>query len=168
MWTRGKSPYAVFLRAGIWRAALVCFGTHRSSLPKPALPPRTCARTKWWFATPVITGGEFAHKGSFDNLLGADADAARRAEVSLEQHVTQDTPPAFLWHTYTDPGVPVENTMLFAMALRRAGVPFESHIYSVGGHGLSLANELTENTAGAGVQAECTGWVDLAAGWLRR
>ncbi len=54
------------------------------------------------------------------------------------------------------------------MALRRAGVPFESHIYSVGGHGLSLANELTENTAGAGVQAECTGWVDLAAGWLRR
>lgn len=117
---------------------------------------------------PVITGGEFAHKGSFDNLLGADADAARRAEVSLEQHVTQDTPPAFLWHTYTDPGVPVENTMLFAMALRRAGVPFESHIYSVGGHGLSLANELTENTAGAGVQAECTGWVDLAAGWLRR
>lgn len=58
--------------------------------------------------------------------------------------------------------------MLFAMALRRAGVPFESHIYSVGGHGLSLANELTENTAGAGVQAECTGWVDLAAGWLRR
>ena len=57
-------------------------------------------------------------KGSFDNLLGADADAARRAEVSLEQHVTQDTPPAFLWHTYTDPGVPVENTMLFAMALR--------------------------------------------------
>ena len=99
---------------------------------------------------------------------GADADAARRAEVSLEQHVTQDTPPAFLWHTYTDPGVPVENTMLFAMALRRAGVPFESHIYSVGGHGLSLANELTENTAGAGVQAECTGWVDLAAGWLRR
>ena len=82
--------------------------------------------------------------------------------------MTQDTPPTFLWHTYTDPGVPVENTMLFAMALRRAGVPFESHIYSVGGHGLSLANELTENTAGAGVQAECTGWVDLAAGWLRR
>lgn len=132
------------------------------------LAPQDMRPDKMVLCYPVITGGEFAHKGSFDNLLGADADAARRAEVSLEQHVTQDTPPAFLWHTYTDPGVPVENTMLFAMALRRAGVPFESHIYSVGGHGLSLANELTENTAGAGVQAECTGWVDLAAGWLRR
>ena len=132
------------------------------------LVPQDMRPDKMVLCYPVITGGEFAHKGSFDNLLGADADAARRAEVSLEQHVTQDTPPAFLWHTYTDPGVPVENTMLFAMALRRAGVPFESHIYSVGGHGLSLANELTENTAGAGVQAECTGWVDLAAGWLRR
>lgn len=132
------------------------------------LVPQDMRPDKMVLCYPVITGGEFAHKGSFDNLLGADADAARRAEVSLEQHVTQDTPPAFLWHTYTDPGVPVENTMLFAMALRRAGVPFESHIYSVGGHGLSLANELTENTAGAGVQAECTGWVELAAGWLRR
>ncbi len=110
---------------------------------------------------------EFAHKGSFDNLLGADADAARRAEVSLEQHVTQDTPPAFLWHTYTDPGVPVENTMLFAMAL-----PVRANRLSPTYRGRAaawrLANELTENTAGAGVQAECTGWVDLAAGWLRR
>ena len=90
------------------------------------LAPQDMRPDKMVLCYPVITGGEFAHKGSFDNLLGADADAARRAEVSLEQHVTQDTPPAFLWHTYTDPGVPVENTMLFAMALRRAGVPFES------------------------------------------
>ena len=77
------------------------------------LAPQDMRPDKMVLCYPVITGGEFAHKGSFDNLLGADADAARRAEVSLEQHVTQDTPPAFLWHTYTDPGVPVENTMLF-------------------------------------------------------
>ena len=120
------------------------------------------------FLTHIRPERRFEDLEALRRQIAADADAARRAEVSLEQHVTQDTPPAFLWHTYTDPGVPVENTMLFAMALRRAGVPFESHIYSVGGHGLSLANELTENTAGAGVQAECTGWVDLAAGWLRR
>jgi acetyl esterase/lipase len=85
------------------------------------LAPQDMRPDKMVLCYPVITGGEFAHKGSFDNLLGADADAARRAEVSLEQHVTQDTPPAFLWHTYTDPGVPVENTMLFAMALRPCG-----------------------------------------------
>ena len=63
-----------------------------------------------------------------------------------------------------------------AVAWVRAGAA-ENHVdprqisvcgFSAGGHGLSLANELTENTAGAGVQAECTGWVDLAAGWLRR
>lgn len=62
------------------------------------LAPQDMRPDKMVLCYPVITGGEFAHKGSFDNLLGADADAARRAEVSLEQHVTQDTPPAFLWH----------------------------------------------------------------------
>ena len=132
------------------------------------LVPQDMRPDKMVLCYPVITGGEFAHKGSFDNLLGADADAARRAEVSLEQHVTQDTPPAFLWHTYTDPGVPVENTMLFAMALRRAGVPFESHIYSVGGHGLCLATRETENMTGDNVQKECAGWFDLMVSWLER
>lgn len=132
------------------------------------LAPEQMRPNKMVLCYPVITGGAFAHKGSFDNLLGADADDARRAEVSLEEHVTADTPPTFLWHTCTDPGVPVENTMLFAGALRRAGVPFEAHIYSVGGHGLSLATPQTANSAGFGAQPECAGWMDLAADWLRR
>lgn len=117
---------------------------------------------------PVVTGGAFAHKRSIDNLLGEDAGAARRAEVSLEQQVTGDFPPTFLWHTCTDPAVPVENSLLLLTALRRAGVPLEAHLYSVGGHGLALASRLTENREGKGTQPECAGWMDLAAAWLLR
>lgn len=117
---------------------------------------------------PVISGGEFSHRGSFDALLGPDAGQQAREKLSLERCVTADVLPVFLWHTATDPSVPVENALLFTAALRRAGVPFELHVYSVGGHGLSLATELTQNAQGAGVQPECAGWLDLAAAWLER
>lgn len=117
---------------------------------------------------PVITAGEYAHKGSIDNLLGADLGASRRDIASLEQHVKPTTPPAFLWHTLADSAVPVENTLLFAGALRKAGVPFELHVYSAGDHGLSLATPLTANREGHGVQPECAGWFDLAVNWLLR
>lgn len=120
---------------------------------------------------PVISSEEgTASTTSFRYLLGDEPfeDPQERAFVSLEKHVSSDTPPTFLWHTYTDASVPVENSMYFALALRKAGVPFESHIYSVGAHGLALANSLTENFIGGGVQRECEGWVELAADWLRR
>jgi acetyl esterase/lipase len=88
---------------------------------------------------PVVTStGEFSHKGSFNNLLGPDASPALRETVSCERLVTRDTPPCFIWHTGEDPGVPVENSLLFASALRRNGVPFELHIYAKGRHGLGL------------------------------
>lgn len=132
------------------------------------LAPEQMRPDKMVLCYPVITGGKFAHKGSFDNLLGEDAGDARRAELSLERCVTPDTPPTFLWHTVTDPAVPVENSLMFATKLQSAGVPFEMHLYSVGGHGLALATRTTENMEGAGVQEECAGWLDLAADWLRR
>lgn len=118
---------------------------------------------------PVITSDPaYAHMGSFENLLGPDADEAQRAQVSLEKQVTDQTPPTFLWHTNADTGVPAENSLLFCLALRRVGVPLEAHFYSVGAHGLSLANEVTANAQGAGVQPECAGWFDLATAWLKR
>ena len=112
------------------------------------LVPQDMRPDKMVLCYPVITGGEFAHKGSFDNLLGADADAARRAEVSLEQHVTANTPPAFLWHTWTDQSVPAENSLLLAQALKKAGVSLEMHIYPSGRHGLSLATEEVSDSTG--------------------
>lgn len=117
---------------------------------------------------PVITSGEYAHLNSFDQLLGADADEAQRDLVSLEKHVTCFVPPTFLWHTFEDQIVPVENSMLFANALRKKHVPFELHIYSEGVHGLALANELTMTADGGVVCESCEGWLSLACAWLRR
>ena len=59
--------------------------------------------------------------------------------LSNEKQVSGETPPCFLWHTGEDAAVPLENSMLFASALRARGVPFELHLYGRGQHGLGLA-----------------------------
>ena len=114
---------------------------------------------------PVITSGEFAHRGSFQNLLGARQEELS-AKMSLENQVDKDTPPAFIWHTYEDGAVPAEHSLLFVTALRRAGVPAEFHMYPKGSHGLALANRLTQNQDGNAAQPECTSWVGLAHTWI--
>ncbi|HVV72942.1 MAG TPA: alpha/beta hydrolase [Verrucomicrobiae bacterium] len=86
----------------------------------------------------VITMGEFTHEGSKHNLLGEHPSPELVRELSNELQVTKETPPCFLWHTWEDRVVPVENTLQFAEALRRAGVPFDLHIYQKGAHGLGL------------------------------
>src|SRR6266404_350220 len=88
----------------------------------------------------VITMGEFTHQGSKDNLLGKDPSSTLVAELSNELKVTKDTPPCFIWHTYEDKAVPVEDSLHFADALRKAGVPFDLHIYERGQHGLGLGS----------------------------
>lgn len=105
---------------------------------------------------PVITFGEQRHQGSLDNLLGQDAPAALREQLSLERQVTPQTPPAFLWHTADDASVPVENSLLFASALGRCGVPFALHVFPHGQHGLGLATD--DPQVGA--------WTALCARWL--
>ena len=117
---------------------------------------------------PVITAGEFAHRGSFVQLAGSE-DAAAQQAFTLEDKVTSDTPPVFVWHTMTDDAVPVENTLMLIQACRAAGVSIEAHLFPEGSHGLSLANA---ETAGNGFYAhivECVQcWPDLAEAWLRR
>jgi acetyl esterase/lipase len=91
---------------------------------------------------PVITlGGPSAHGGSRRNLLGEDAPAALVDSLSNEKQVTSRTPPAFLFHTEDDAAVPLENSLLFAAALRRAKVPYEMHVYEHGRHGVGLAKD---------------------------
>ena len=80
-----------------------------------------------------------AHAGSRRNLLGDPADPALVELLSSERQVTARTPPAFLWHTADDDGVPVENSILFFEALHKAGVPGELHVFQHGHHGLGLA-----------------------------
>jgi acetyl esterase/lipase len=88
---------------------------------------------------PVITMGDLTHKGSKLNLLGENPTPELVRLYSNELQVTKDTPPAFLVHAMTDTAVPVENSMMFASALRKAGVPFEFHVYEQGPHGFGLA-----------------------------
>lgn len=116
---------------------------------------------------PVITSGEKAHEESFRNLLGEQYEE-KKDELSLENQVTPDTPPTFLWHTATDETVPVENSLYFFQACLQQGVSAELHIYPVGGHGLSLANEETCRANGIGVQKECQSWIGLAQTWLKK
>ena len=88
---------------------------------------------------PVVTlVGPFAHAGSRKNLLGTNPPPELVRELSNDLQVTKNTPPCFIWHTYEDSGVPVENSLQFAEALRKAGVPFDLHVYQKGPHGLGL------------------------------
>jgi acetyl esterase/lipase len=87
---------------------------------------------------PVITMGKYAHQGSKDNLLGNNPPPKLVAELSNELQVTPNTPPCFLWTTFEDNVVPMENTLMFAEALRKNHVPFDLHVYQKGGHGMGL------------------------------
>jgi acetyl esterase/lipase len=81
----------------------------------------------------------YTHRGSLRNLLGDNPDPKLVESLSNELQVTAQTPPTFLFHTNADTGVPAENSLLFFMALRKAGVPAEIHIYERGPHGVGLA-----------------------------
>jgi len=102
------------------------------------------------FTTPYI------HAGSKNNLLGADADAKLVESLSNELQVTDRTPPTFLFHTGEDTGVPPENSVLFYMALRKAKVPAELHIYEKGPHGVGLAQK---NPILSNWPARCADWM---------
>jgi acetyl esterase/lipase len=90
---------------------------------------------------PVVTlRPPHAHLGSRDNLLGTFHSPQLIDALSAELHVRPDTPPAFIWHTVADQAVPVENALIFASALRKAGVPFALSLYENGVHGLGLGS----------------------------
>lgn len=115
----------------------------------------------------VLTSGKYTHEDSIKCLLGKDADdASKRAKVDLASLVNQDTPPSFIWHTVTDDLVPVQNSLLFALALRKNKVPFALHLYPEGGHGLSLGTQETAFSNGYGVQAEIQSWPEDFRHWL--
>ena len=87
----------------------------------------------------VITMGDATHGGSRKNLLGDNPDPTLLELLSNEKQVTQKTPPCFLWHTWEDTAVKLENSLMFAAALQKAGVPFDLHVYQKGAHGIGLS-----------------------------
>ncbi|MBK8000185.1 MAG: alpha/beta hydrolase [Verrucomicrobia bacterium] len=90
---------------------------------------------------PVITMGSNTHQGSKNNLLGKDPSPELIELLSSEKQVTATTPPCFIWHTAEDKGVKVENSLEFAAALQKHGVPFDLHVYQKGRHGIGLADK---------------------------
>ena len=125
---------------------------------------------------PVITSGPYAHEGSFEYLLGEEAlkgdregrnRPEREKQVSMELQVTGNTPPAFIWHTFEDEAVPLENSLLLASALKKAGVSFELHVFPRGPHGSSLANEETSGILRKElIIPEAQVWISLAHTWI--
>ncbi len=119
----------------------------------------------------VLTLGEHAHAGSRYNLLGEEKEEGnqlfRVEELSLETRVEKDTPPAFLWHTAEDGSVPVENSLMYAAACRKNGVPFELHIFEKGGHGLSTCDWQSAQ-APEQIVPDNTSWMELAGRFVLR
>ncbi len=103
---------------------------------------------------PVITMGPNTHGGSKNNLLGKEPDPELVKLLSNEAQVTKDTPPCFIWHTWEDKAVKVENSLEFAAALQRAGVPFDLHVYQKGAHGMGLGKNQSHPWA-----ADCAFWL---------
>ena len=117
-------------------------------------------------AYPVVSSGKYAHRPSFDELLGDREDKALLLnKLSLENHIKGQVPPVFLWATATDETVPAQNSMMLAEALLEGGGDVEFHLYRKGTHGLSLATKESMRQDGYGVQKECQSWLELACTW---
>ncbi|MBQ9119761.1 MAG: alpha/beta hydrolase [Lachnospiraceae bacterium] len=116
---------------------------------------------------PVITSGEYAHRGSFQHLLGENPPQELLEKMSLEKQVTEQAPPAFLWHTAEDGAVPLENSLLLVSALRAKGISMELHIYPKGHHGMSLCDDTVNKPEDLSEAAGyCAGWIEHCIRWI--
>jgi len=107
---------------------------------------------------PVIsTDPAIAHAGSVKNLLGDNPDPKLLEDLSNDLRVTPETPPTFIFHTNADTAVPAENSIRFYLALRKAKVPAEMHIFENGPHGVGLSLD----------DPALSLWPTLLTNWLR-
>jgi acetyl esterase/lipase len=102
---------------------------------------------------------EFTHRGSRANLLGTNPPPDLLKELSAELQVNSNTPPCFIWSTADDKTVPVANSLELAGALRRAGVPFDLHVYAHGPHGLGLGNRNFDKEGFHPWTTDCERWL---------
>lgn len=90
-------------------------------------------------AYPVVRPDGPASQWTFKQLLGDNPDPKVLESVLPDKMVTPQTPPMFLVHSSDDDGVSPQNSINLYLALLKAGVPAELHIYQSGGHGYGLA-----------------------------
>jgi acetyl esterase/lipase len=144
-------------------------GTHFDGGKPAALDPveRVSSRPdRMILVYPVISlQPPFGHRGSQRNLLGESPPPDLVASLSNELQVTKDTPPTFLAHTNADKGVPAENSLMFALALRKAGVPVELHLFERGVHGLGLGDGAPQFKIAP--EPSFRAWPKLCETWLK-
>ena len=116
----------------------------------------------------VITSKKgHTHEGTIINAMGGEDDEDFRKELSVEDKVNENTPPAFLWHCADDDVVPVENSLWYMEKLSAYHIPFECHIYEKGGHGLALCDNTTA-TWEKHYQPVAAKWAEMAVDWVLR
>lgn len=117
---------------------------------------------------PVITAGEKAHKRSIRYVSGHNELTEEDiGTFSLERRVDENTCPAFIWHTFADNAVPVENSLLLASAMAEHKIPFELHIFPEGKHGISLSNEFSAGGDPENMIPHNECWMKLAINWIK-
>lgn len=115
----------------------------------------------------LTTEKGFTHDGTSDTISGGDEKL--RNALSLETRVTEKSAPAFIWHTVEDDCVPVESALRMALAYRKAGVPFEVHVFEKGWHGTSVVNDHTMGNDGEKEKiGHLSAWHSLAETWLKK
>lgn len=109
----------------------------------------------------VITMGPNTHQGSKNNLLGKDPSAELVDLLSNEKQVTKGTPPCFVWHTWEDRAVKVENSLDFVTALQKNGVPYDFHVYQKGAHGIGLGSREFDPAKWHPWAGDCIYWLKV-------
>lgn len=117
---------------------------------------------------PVITATCPTHLGTLHNFCGTEEPNKEQLDLfSLDLHVDDTTPPAFIWHTENDASVPVQNSKNFALAMKKNGIEHELVLFPEGNHGLSLATHETCHEIPENAPHPSSVWVDLADRWLK-
>jgi acetyl esterase/lipase len=141
------------------------FDAGKPDAPDP-IDRESCRPDRAVLVYPVIAlSTPYGHTGSLKNLLGDDPPRDLVESLSNELQVTKDTPPTFLAHTNEDTGVPPENSLLFAMAMRKAKVPVELHLFEKGQHGLGLGTGWAKRNIAPNESFQA--WPKLCATWLK-
>jgi acetyl esterase/lipase len=107
--------------------------------------------------SPVIDLGEYAHKGSRNNLLGPNPSKELITNYSTQNGVTSTTPPCFIADAFNDKAVPPQNALLFYQALLNKNVSTSFHVFPQGGHAIG-----TNNNPGSTAL-----WIPLCEAWLK-
>lgn len=118
---------------------------------------------------PVLSFFEETHMGTFTNAVGDTPNEENTREISLDLQVSENTVPAFLWHTMDDPAVHVENTLRMLSSLRRHKIVAEAHLYPHGPHGMATADLTVAGDEGVSpfLDERVAGWVGLAASFMK-